>query len=456
MSLPRGWTEFQMSEITPADAPIIYGILQPGPDQSSGIPYVRPTEIENGQIDLANLRRTSSSINRRYIRSVLRANDVILSIVGTIGKVAIVPPELSGGNITQSSCRIRVDATLAEPNFVAEFLRSPLATDQFTAKRLGTAVPRLNLADVRKFRIDLPPLVEQRRIVAKLDAMIARIAGARAELDRVAILVNNIRRQVSASCFEASIETRELGSLLRGIEAGKNMRCEERPPQAGENGIVKVSAVTWGKFDPKESKTLPSDYTPTEKAKIRAGDLLISRANTLELVGSVVLVTDEPRELFLSDKILRLVIDDDAKKWVLWFLRSPWGRKQIEDLATGNQLSMRNISQNALRSIRLPFPDSDTRRRLVERIETSFARADRLETEAARAHALLDRLESAILAKAFRGELVSQDPNDEPASVLLERIRAQRGETPKGKQASRRGKLRPSHISHDRSSAIET
>jgi type I restriction enzyme S subunit len=89
---------------------------------------------------------------------------------------------------------------------------------------------------------------------------------------------------------------------------------------------------------------------------------------------------------------------------------------------------MRNISQDALRRIRLPFPSVGIRRQLIEKLESAFTRADRLEAEAARARALLDRLESAILAKAFRGELVPQDPNDEPASVLLDRIKAARSQ----------------------------
>jgi len=73
----------------------------------------------------------------------------------------------------------------------------------------------------------------------------------------------------------------------------------------------------------------------------------------------------------------------------------------------------------------------------VDRIEATFARTHCLEAEAARARALLDRLESAILAKAFRGELVLQDPNDEPASVLLDRIRAERAAAPRPKRGRR-------------------
>ena len=79
---------------------------------------------------------------------------------------------------------------------------------------------------------------------------------------------------------------------------------------------------------------------------------------------------------------------------------------------------------------------------IVKRLESIFARADRLETEAARARALLDRLEAAILAKAFRGELVPQNPAEEPASVLLDRIRAQRAAAPTAKRG-RRSALAP-------------
>jgi type I restriction enzyme S subunit len=99
---------------------------------------------------------------------------------------------------------------------------------------------------------------------------------------------------------------------------------------------------------------------------------------------------------------------------------------------------MRNIGQDALRRIRLPFPSTEIRRHLVDKVEAAFSRADRLEADATRGRALLDRLESAILAKAFKGELMPQHPNDEPASVLLDRIRAERTSPTKAKQKPRR------------------
>lgn len=167
------------------------------------------------------------------------------------------------------------------------------------------------------------------------------------------------------------------------------------------------------------------------------GDLLLARASgSLKLVGKVALVQSDPENLFLSDKVLRLILPDSLKRWAYWFFRSPVGRMQIEDAASG--ISMHNITQGSLAALKMPVPDTDGRSAALHKIETTFARADRLEAEATRARALLDRLEAAILSKAFRGELVPQDPNDEPASVLLDRIRAERAAAPKPKRGRAR------------------
>jgi type I restriction enzyme S subunit len=108
--------------------------------------------------------------------------------------------------------------------------------------------------------------------------------------------------------------------------------------------LVKISAVTWGRFNEAESKTLFTDEGLDQRSRICKGDLLISRANTLELVGAPVIVHAVTKNLYLSDKVLRLELPDALKAWVLVCLKTRSGRKQIEALATGNQLSMRNIS----------------------------------------------------------------------------------------------------------------
>src|SRR5262245_28713132 len=99
-----------------------------------------------------------------------------------------------------------------------------------------------------------------------------------------------------ASCF--------IGDLIERIETGKSVKCLERPPVGLEKGLVKISAVTWGEFNEEESKTLLDDSHLKPDEKIQLGDLLISRANTLELVGACVLVKKLSKNLYLSDKVL--------------------------------------------------------------------------------------------------------------------------------------------------------
>lgn len=121
--------------------------------------------------------------------------------------------------------------------------------------------------------------------------------------------------------------------------------------------------------------------------------------------------------------------------WVRLFLLARYQQTRAE-AAGGVQP---NLNLGIVKAIQIPTPPLNEQRTMIAEIHAAFARADRLEAEAARARALLHRLEAAALARAFRGELVPQDPNDEPASVLLERIRDQRAAAPK----IRRGKSRP-------------
>ena len=127
-----------------------------------------------------------------------------------------------------------------------------------------------------------------------------------------------------------------LGQLLHSIEAGLNVKCEERAPGENEAGLVKISAVTWGVFDEYQSKTLPFAMQPNERNRIRKGDLLISRANTIELVGACVIVGQVQRRLYLSDKVLRLLVHEPSKHWINYALKTPQIRKAIQSSSTGN------------------------------------------------------------------------------------------------------------------------
>jgi len=225
-----------------------------------------------------------------------------------------------------------------------------------------------------------------------------------------------------------------LGEFIEAIEAGKNFKCEERPPKDGETGIVKVSAVTWGEYDEHETKTVTDLSKVAERLLVAPGDFLFSRANTIQLVGACVIARVVTKRVMLSDKILRLRLRSVDPRWVLYFLRSPTGRRQIESLATGNQESMRNIGQARIRSVSLPLAPPKECARVVAEIDKHLSRIDAGVAALERVRANLKRYRASVLKAAVEGRLV---PNEaelarregrdyEPAEKLLARILKER------------------------------
>jgi type I restriction enzyme S subunit len=229
--------------------------------------------------------------------------------------------------------------------------------------------------------------------------------------------------------------------LLADIETGKSFKCEERPPHDHEVGVVKVSAVSWGDYDEQESKTCHDESMVRPELFVNAGDFLFSRANTIELVGACVIAKAVTKRIMLSDKILRLVlVKEELKAWLLTLLRSEFGRKYIEQLASGNQESMRNIGQERLRQIPVPLPCFGEITMVSELLSANIMAADEQEQAINLSLKQSNAQRQNILRAAFAGQLVPQDPNDEPASVLLERIRAERAaggamKKPRGRKA---------------------
>jgi type I restriction enzyme S subunit len=145
---------------------ITYGILKPGPDQSGGIPYVRVVDIKNSQINVGGLKRTTVAIATEYKRSTLREGDLLISIRGHVGRMAITPLECDGANITQDTARLAI--TAANTEFVKAHLETDPAKHWMTQRTKGAAVKGINLGDLRRFPLILPPRQLQDEFAEKM------------------------------------------------------------------------------------------------------------------------------------------------------------------------------------------------------------------------------------------------------------------------------------------------
>ena len=214
-----------------------------------------------------------------------------------------------------------------------------------------------------------------------------------------------------------------LGELLTSIDSGKSFKCEERPPEAHEVGVIKVSAVSWGEYQEAESKTCV-DVNRVEPAYfVKPGDFLFSRANTIDLVGACVIVGRVSKRLMLSDKILRLhFATEDLKPWVLQYLRSKVGRHQIELLASGNQESMRNIGQERLRQIQIALPPSNERESISFKLDELLSQLAAASNELFAAKRKLSLYRQSLLKSAVEGDLTADARRSRSTGPDLESI----------------------------------
>lgn len=134
--------------------PLTYGILMPGPDEPDGILYVRVVDMKNGGIDASSMRRTTAKIASQYRRSQLKPGDLLMSIRGHVGRMAIVPASLNGANITQDTARIALQHI--DTVYVQECLRTAAAQRWMAKRTKGAAVKGINLGDLREMPIPIP------------------------------------------------------------------------------------------------------------------------------------------------------------------------------------------------------------------------------------------------------------------------------------------------------------
>ena len=152
-------------------------------------------------------------------------------------------------------------------------------------------------------------------------------------------------------------------------------------------------------------------------------DFLFSRANTIQLVGNCVIVKKIEKKLMLSDKILRFQFDNSViPQYILQFTRSGLYRKQVEELASGNQDGMRNISQKNIRLIQFPIPLYSEQQEVVKILDKIISKEKQIKENAEQVLDQIDTMKKSILARAFRGELGTNDPAEESAVELLKQV----------------------------------
>lgn len=274
----------------------------------------------------------------------------------------------------------------------------------------------------------LPPPEDQQAIAAFLDRETAQIDALVSKKERLIELLQEKRSAVITNAVTKGIDhnvpmrdsgvewlgripagwkLRRLKEIAVRIEQGWSPLCENRQAEPDEWGVLKVGCVNGDNFDETEQKALPSDISPRVEYEIHEGDILISRANTRQLLGSAALVRTVRPRLLLCDKLYRIQVASEVvtPEFITRALRSASARFQFEREATGASGSMQNISQEMIANLVLPLPTIKEQRAILNVVDdvTTLFRA--LEKQVAAAVEVLGALRTALISAAVTGKI---------------------------------------------------
>lgn len=315
--------------------------------------------------------------------------------------------------------------------FVEQLLRTPQAVEELRRHSQGVTDFRLRLYwdEFKSIKIALPTAEEQGEILDRLGPETARIDVLIAEQKRLIQLLTEKRRAIISHAvtkgLDPTVPMKDSGidwigdvprhwhlapikSIVNTLEQGWSPQCEGYPAETtGEWGVLKVGCVNGGRFTPSENKALPLETAPVPALSLKAGDILISRANTRDLVGSAAVVERDFPNLMLCDKLYRLIVNPHRSiaKFIGFYLGADAPRGQIELAATGASNSMLNIGQPVVLNLDIPLPPVEEQLHIVRFLDEQTVSLDALTSEAKAATMLLQERRIAFIAAAVTGKI---------------------------------------------------
>ncbi len=457
--LPVGWSVATLADVAAPRGE------KASPSSLEALPFIGLEDVEPGTGRVVSMQTTAGL---KSAVALFQRGDILYGRLRPyLNKVVVA----ENGGAASAEFIVLPPSLLVEQRFLQRLLMSPDFVS-FTGLRSTGDRPRVSFEAVSDFELPLPPLPEQQRIVAKIDGLTGKSKRAREHLDHIPRLVEKYKQAVLAAAFR--------GDLTR--EWRRNHSAQSMVPPRQADQIRRKFADTadfvspydlprpwqWlrlpelGDLDRGRSRHRPRNdkllfggsYPFIQTGDVRqANRFLTSYSETYSEFGlsqsrlwptgtvCITIAANIAETAILSiaacfpDSVVGFCPDADRAdaSYVEFFLRT--ARDKLAAFAPAT--AQKNINLETLASVRVPTAPLSEQTEIVRRIETAFAWIDRLAFEATSARKLIDHLDQSVLAKAFRGELVPQDPADEPAGVLLERIKAQRSPASKTRRSAR-------------------
>ena len=457
VELPEGWDEALMSDVT-ADVPS----EDPARDPDRVFAYIDISAIDNRRFAITSDEvkefrgRDAPSRARRPVRPA----DVLYSNIRTyLRNIALVEAGVPADLCSTGFTVLRSNGVI-EPEYLFRWVLTEEFLELISPHETGTHYPATSDRAVRALPIRVPPLAEQRRIVEKVEALLAQVNAARARLAKVPTILKRFRQSIlSAACSgrlsagwdvdtvaNASIQEEEIPEGWQWRELETLALPESSAICAGPFGTIfkahdfrdeGVPIIFLRHVAPGEYRTAKPGFMDRKKWEdifrpysVWGGELLVAKLG--DPPGCCAIYPKGIGPAMVTPDVIKMSVDERGAcpQYLMYYLNSEPARQRAFGVAYGATRPRMNL--DIFRALRVPLPPLPEQHHIVRRVDALFKLADAIEERVAAATARAEKITQAILAKAFRGELVPteaelarQEGRDyEPASVLLARIRA--------------------------------
>ncbi|WNO74894.1 restriction endonuclease subunit S [Streptomyces sp. AM8-1-1] len=407
-SLPAGWSRTRVDRVATVNARIGWKALTAAEYQSDGYAFLSTPNIKGRDIDFSNVNYISEFRYEESPELRLKPGDVLLAKDGnTLGIVNIVRNLPRPATVNGSIAVIR--PTGINPSYLRHVLASRVTQETINMLKGGMGVPHLFQWDINRLPIPLPPEEEQHRIADFLDAETGRVERMISLQHRIArLLEEREAAQLDIAIDEQSARSGvlPLRRFLWGVDQGTSPQCDAVPAGEDEWGVLKVSCLRPGEFLAHENKRLPTSEPPIRRSEVHEGDLLITRANTPQLVGSTAVVPKVRGKLLLPDKIFRVRLRNGLDpEYVATVARGTRIRSLCSATANGASQSMANIRFDEVKAWPIPVADLSEQRDFAEKIACSREQVNALRSTITRQIDLLAERRQALITAAVTGQI---------------------------------------------------
>ena len=405
--IPEDWKVDVLHSCVRSDAPICYGILMPGQFHAGGVPVIKVKDIVGGRIDETELLLTHPSIDVAYKRSRLQPGDILVTIRGSTGRVAVVQIALRNANITQDTARARIKGDLSS-RYVFVALQSQSVQNQIALRTIGQAVKGINIRDVKTLAIPFPPTkVEQEAIAGALgdaDALIEALEQLIAKKRQIkhGTMQQLLTGQKRLPGFSGEWEVRTLGSIgttYSGL-TGKTKADfgEGRASYITFMNVMSNVVIDCSTFE--RVNVLPTE----QQNRVLKGDLLFNGSSeTPEEVAMCAILTADVENLFLNSFCFGFRFHESIQVvglFLSYYLRSNIGRELMKSLAQGS--TRYNLSKVALLKSQLRMPTLSEQKSIAAVLSDLDAEVKTLETKLAKARLIKQGMMQELLTGRIR------------------------------------------------------